>query len=241
MNYIKEPITFVIDELKVTESLLLASPVGATTLDTLKKALQKKLLKGNVKDYLKKWQNAAQEGTCYGQAVALMIADKGAKKGEESAIIERANRIDSLCFQMLWDLKIDIERKRRSSSKKFKKAREFGKKIHLLCRTLTAKHAQLEFVEKKHYSVHKRDKLINKLKKLIEKKEEHVVQLSLYDKYSGHTVALFLGPRLSVYDSENGLSAALEKEAFLEKIRSVYLTRKYGLEVSELEIYKRKT
>ena len=239
MNYIKDPITFVVDETKVTEALLLQSPVGEKTLATLKKAIQKKLLKDNVTDYLKKWQKAAQDGTCYGQTVALMIAEKGAKKGEESAIIDRANRIDSLCFQLLWDLKIDIESKRRSSSKKFKKAREFGKKIHLLCRELTAKHAHLEFVKKKSYGVNKRNKLIEKLKKLIEKKEEHVVQLSLYDKYIGHTVALFLGSRLSVYDSENGLSEPLEKNTFLEKIRAVYLSRQYGLELAELEIYRR--
>jgi len=93
---------------KVEESFLQLTPAGVAVHELLKEGVTNGLLQQkSVAKFLDKWVDiSASKGTCYGEASAIMIADKKGGKGEEANIAARAHMIDAVAFQILDGLRV---------------------------------------------------------------------------------------------------------------------------------------
>lgn len=321
---------------EITEALMLTSPVGKATLEAILEGITGGFIHSkSVTHYLKNWKLVAKHGTCYGQASAIMIADQGAKAGQEKEVVKRARLADSICFQILSDLKGTVEmalgmaevvpdfveavqkkaekqaeivegklKKAKKAAKKGDKkakhkvekleneakvlanpekvkeaakqvgnvfigvvgavggvvgagllatgkktsAKMYSRKISNLSRALVGEQAKLDLVEKKVFSKQNKKDVLELLKKLqADTSQPTVLRLGLHADGGGHAVAFFIAPRLSIYDSNIGMTSHKTAKSFFKAVDKVFISNKkvykdhLDIEKYVIEIFKRKT
>lgn len=95
---------------QVNESFLRTTPAGVKVADILQEGVSKGYLRSkSVDKYLEKWGKfASPMGTCFGQASAVMMADKNAPAGTENAVMARASVVDAVALQILNILQVTL-------------------------------------------------------------------------------------------------------------------------------------
>lgn len=219
--------------LTITEPMLQTTPSGQKTLELIREGTANGYLKQkSVEKFLKKWTMIAKpHGTCFGQASAVMIADKGAGKGQEKTIVERASHVDATAFQLLEQMKAatmnsliqtsavtgeklldkpdmqELANKEKETLNSNPQTANNLKEAHKLLNKQNEVAGKIEKATKKSTQGNKKAK--KKLKKLVKKEKKVQDQAKVINK--GVEKATFVGTRLIFHNKTQATKIFHEK------------------------------
>ena len=238
---------------KVTEAELGKSIIGQKTLALLTEGVKQGYFKEKqVEEFLHKISKD-NGGTCFGQASAVMVADKDGAAGTEKELVFRASRVDAIAMQLLEVIRCSVSRSVFGAQAllpgKIEEMKLFRKKVVTASRELIEQQGGFQFIGTKDFSKGKEDKFLKYIKKLSSDSSQKVaIRMTITFKNQGsHAVTLFVKPRNSIYDSNIGMTKHKKAEDFVGEVeklygsKGVYKTLGMKPETYSLEIFKRKS
>ncbi len=123
---------------------------------------------------------------------------------------------------------------------KLDEVQQFGEEVKKAQRELLEVHSNYTFIREQNFVHKEKNAFLKSVKKLIsDSSKEHVVRLNLYNKSGGgHAVALFSHPRMSMYDSNIGLTKHKNKKSFIKTIEKLFCHKgKYALSNAKIDTY----